>query len=231
MHTHALLDRLNEWRGQTPELMGMVRRLISWSLIWSALKALLFPWAILSVLDSRRVRLLPLGGMLLQLLVLALPRLLLYAGLVICAQGLMGSDPFVQWALLALLILLTMFQVSCDLALSKVMAAPTKSLLSPRWAFEALAAWFTAPGTMASAWILRVLQIAVAAGPLYEQVKRQPGPSAPQSVIYFIAAADLLWALRLWMLARAQDEGQRPKTPPANEAEATRDIDPGLEGS
>lgn len=205
MHTHTLLDHLNEWRAQTPELMGMLYRVIDQSLVWSACKALAFPWVILAALYPRQARALglrALGGFLLQLIALGLPRLLLYAGLAYCAQGLMGSDPFVRWALLAVMLLLTMLQVSCDLALTKVIKGSRSDAGSFRPAFAALGAWFTTPGTMLSAWVLRVAQLAVAAGPVYEQIKAQPGPSSPQSVMYFVAATFLLWALRLGILAR-----------------------------
>lgn len=204
-HTHNLLDRLNEWRAHTPELSGMIHRLVEWSLLWTLLKAIAFPWAILSALQPQRAKLLGLTGFLgvgLQLVFLGLPRLLLYAGLVFCAQGLMGSNPFVPLAMGALLCLLIMLQVSCDLAQVRAMYTTGKGPISLHHAARALRAWVTTPRIMLQASLLRIAQIAVATGPLLEQIQQRPGPNSPRAVLYFIAASFLLWALRLWMLAR-----------------------------
>lgn len=201
---HNLLDRLNEWRSQTPQLGGMIQRLVGSSLLWTLLKYFGFSWGVFALYSPHQARALglrALRAMFVQALVLALPRLLLYAGIVVCAQGLMSADPFVPWALLALLWLLSMLQVSCDLAMIRALSAGPNSASSPKHAAAALSAWVKAPGTMLPAWLLRIAQIAFAAGPMYEQATQTPGPSDPRSVVAFVAASFLLWALRLWMLA------------------------------
>lgn len=206
LHPHTLLDRLNEWRAHTPELGGMIRRLIGWNLFWWVLKLLGFSWGVLALCRPQRARvhgLNALGGMLVQFVALGLLRLPCYVGLALCAQGLMSADPFVPWALLAMLCLLSMLQVSGDLSLVRVMASAPGQVHSLSHSWAALGAWVSAPAMMIQAWCLRVAQIAVAAGPIYEQATKQPGPSSPRDVTGFVAASFLLWALRLWMLDRA----------------------------
>lgn len=218
---HNLLDRLNEWRAQTPELWGMMERLIQSSVGWTLFKNAAFPLAVLATLYRERTVRLGLGraaaGIFAQILALGLPRLVLYAGVLFCAQGLLGANPFVPWALLALLCLLSMLQVSCDLAQVRVFSDASRSPLSLGHAIQALTAWFTAPGTMFPAWLLRIVQIAVAAGPLLDQIKAQPGPNSPRAVLYFVTASFLLWTLRLWMLAQAAS-GPASRSAPAPEA-------------
>lgn len=212
LHTYTLLDRLNEWRADTPELSGMIRRMITWSLCWACFKQLGFSWGALAITRPDRAALLgfqALGGMLAQHAFLAVPRLLLYAGLLVCAQGLLGPSPFAIWALMALLSLLAMLQVSSDLAMARVMSSDAKYRCAPKLAGQAIGAWLSEPGTMIRAWLLRIAQVAVAAGPIYQQAQAQPGPSSPLLAAYFVAASFVLWGLRLWMIAVSPAATQR----------------------
>lgn len=216
LHPHTLLDRLNEWRADTPELLGMVRRMITWSLCWAGFKQLGFSWGILAIARPDRARISgfqALGGMLAQHVFLALPRLLLYAGLLVCAQGLLSPSPFALYALVALLSLLAMLQVSSDLAMARVMTCDAKSRYAPRLAAQAMGAWLAQPGTMIRAWLLRIAQIVVSAGPVYQQAQAQPGPSSPLLAAYFVAASFVLWALRVWMIADSPAATPKPRRP------------------
>lgn len=224
LNAHTLLDRLNEWRADTPELPGMLRRMITWSLCWTAFKQVGFSWGTLAIIDPGGAQALgvrALGGLLAQMLYLALPRLLLFAGIFVCAQGLMGSNPFALWALVALLSLLAMLQVSADLAMVHVMTPGAKPY-SPRHAGSALGAWILYPSTMIRAWLLRVAQMTVAAGPIYQQVQAQPGPSAPHFAAYFVASSFVLWALRMWILRLFKGARAQLQVPP-------RALEEGLE--
>lgn len=202
---HDLVDRLNEWRHQTPEHMHMLEQLLSWTMGWAFFKLIAFSWMALRILHRPTEPDLRMPGPLafiVQMLYLALPGVLLLSLLALCLLGLGAQDRFAYWALALVFALWGMLKISRDRSWAQLVTHQDPPL-SPRHVMRGLGAWFSSPGTMVMSWILWLCQLAVAAGPLYEQATQHPGPSDPARVLPFMAAALLLWALRLWMLRQS----------------------------
>lgn len=208
---HHLLDRLAEWRAQTPELESMLLQLGGWTTAWALIKGLGFSWFVLRTLnpESRRRGAAPSGlAMAAQMIYLAIPGLGALGMVLFCAFGLRSPDPFAYWGLGLSGALWGMVKVSRDRSWAHLFHSEY-SAYAPRHALAGIAAWVQSPGSMLMAWILWVTQMAVAAGPLYEQLREQPGPSDPRRAIPYAAAAFLIWALRLWQLHRAELQRRR----------------------
>lgn len=202
IHTSALLDRLAEWRAQTPELGVMLVGVASSTALWALAKHLGFPWLVLRRLRGAHPT--PTGPaaygiQTLWSILLCAPVAL---GLWVCAQGLASPAPGAYLALGALFLLFGMLKVSRDRSLAHLAAGAARPY-SLRPTLRGLGDWLFAPGSMSAAWLLWLAQMAAAAAPALQQLTEHPGPCDPRTVIPYVGTSFLLWALRLWVLWRS----------------------------
>lgn len=209
----TLLDRVQEWMSETPELRSMAEHLLGWTLAWVLLKHLGFPWMQLRLLTGTRH--LTISALCIQSLYFGVLTLPLLAALGYCAAGLGTPNPRTYTALGALIWLFGLVKISRERSLA-LLARGSERPWSLRWALRGLGGWIHRPGIMVLGYLLWLAQMASAAVPIYTQVVNHPGPSAPRHVLPYVATSILLWALRLWLLL-PRPTPEDDDTPPATD--------------